>query len=613
MISENKRGYVLCISVSHNSSAALMQDGRLLVAAQEERFERVKNYYGYPFKSIDYCLSKAGVSGKQLDSFAYTTKTFPGLEVKAKRTVNFSLADWHDYFGDKYYIPKFSGDIEKVLAYKRYLRDDPKFNSSTEYFNFDYLKDEKYLIDDSLDAHRFQIEQAEQLSRHISIDSGRVEFLDHHSCHAYYAYFGSPFRGQPCIIITLDGWGDGRNQTVWRVINDVPNLIAESDGNDIGRIYKLATLLLAMKPDEHEFKVMGLSPYAKEQYVEKAMSIIKDISEIVGMRIVAKSRPKNLYSFLNEGWRTSRFDSIAGAVQLYAEKLVKELVSNIISETGIRKFVISGGISMNIKINKTISEMEGVEALYVCASGGDESLSIGGCYLLSEQKLKIVTAPITTMCLGFDIADEFYLHNFEIYKDHFDVNDSVSHDDIARLLERGDIVGVIRGKAEFGARALGNRSIIANPSLLESVQRINEAIKNRDFWMPFALSIMEEYGGEFLENPKAISSPFMTIGFDTKAEKYSKIVAGTHPYDKSVRPQMVSQKTSPEWHSLLSAFHKITGIPALLNTSFNLHGEPIVNNIEDAIKTFSVSGLDHLLIQDKIIISKREKTINIRV
>jgi carbamoyltransferase len=105
----------------------------------------------------------------------------------------------------------------------------------------------------------------------------------------------------------------------------------------------------------------------------------------------------------------------------------------------------------------------------------------------------------------------------------------------------------------------------------------------------------------------------MTIGFDTKAEKYSKIVAGTHPYDKSVRPQMVSQKTSPEWHSLLSAFHKITGIPALLNTSFNLHGEPIVNNIEDAIKTFSVSGLDHLLIQDKIIISKREKTINIRV
>ena len=139
------------------------------------------------------------------------------------------------------------------------------------------------------------------------------------------------------------------------------------------------------------------------------------------------------------------------------------------------------------------------------------------------------------------------------------------------------------------------------------MQKINEAIKNRDFWMPFALSILEEYSDDFLVNPKKILSPFMTIGFDTKAENYSKIIAGTHPYDKSVRPQIVNRNVSPEWHSILLAFYKHTGIPALLNTSFNLHGEPIVNNIDDAIKTFKLSELDHLLIQDKILLSKPKK------
>ena len=602
----NENDYILCISISHNASAALMHNGKVVIAVQEERFERTKNYYGYPSKSIDYCLAKAGITGEQVCRIAYTTESFSGLELKAKRTVNFSLSDWHDYYGEMYFRPKLSGDQDKVLSYKKYLRDDPKFHKSVEYFNFDYLDDEKFLLNNSLDVERFQIEQARQLSYHLKIDSQRIEFLDHHTCHAYYSYFGSPFRGDPCIILTLDAWGDGRNQTVWSVIDDMPELIAESDENDIGRVYKMATLLLGMKPDEHEFKVMGLAPYAKKKYVEDAMSILNDLSEVIGMKIVAKTRPKDLYQYLKRGWRDYRFDNIAGAVQLYAENLAKELVLNIINETGIRKIVISGGISMNIKMNKVLSEMPEVEAIYVCASGGDESLSIGGCYFINEQHTNLKSAPLTTMCLGYDISEEFQSYNFDSYRDSFEIKELITHDDVAKLLQQGAIIGVIRGRAEFGARALGNRSIIANPALSGSVQRINEAIKNRDFWMPFALSIMDEFSEEFLENPKGILSPFMTIGFDTKAENYEKIVAGTHPYDKSVRPQMVSQEHFPEWHSLLSSFKSLTGVPALLNTSFNLHGQPIVNDINDAIKTFSLSGLDHLLIQDKVLLSKKK-------
>lgn len=600
-IAVKKNQYILCISISHNSSAALIKNGSIEVAVQEERFERIKNYYGYPLKSIDYCLAKAGINGMDLTAYAYTSTSFTSLEVKAKRTNNFTLADWHNYYEKQY----FSAD--NAVSFKKHLRDAPQFNSTVEYFDFNYLNDDKYLLDDNLDIERFKLEQANQLARHLNVDAEKVLFLDHHMCHAYYAYFGSPFRGEPCIILTLDANGDGRNQTVWKVTDDNPELIAESKYNDLGRIFKLTTLLLGMKPNEHEFKVMGLAPYAKDKYVMEAMSLIKDISEIDGMRIVEKSRPKNLYEFLAKGWRTHRFDNIAGAVQLYTELLVKQLIGNIVNETGIRKFVISGGISMNIKMNKVISEMPEVESLYVCGSGADESLSIGGCYFLNEQSKKTQSIPLNTMCLGYDISDEIDRFSLNSYKKSFSVNESVSHDEVAQLLERGDIIGVIRGAAEFGARALGNRSIIANPALPDSVQKINEAIKNRDFWMPFALSILEEYSDDFLVNPKKILSPFMTIGFDTKAENYSKIIAGTHPYDKSVRPQIVNRNVSPEWHSILLAFYKHTGIPALLNTSFNLHGEPIVNNIDDAIKTFKLSELDHLLIQDKILLSKPKK------
>jgi len=605
-----KDNYILCLSVSHNSSAALMKNGGIVVAVQEERFERVKNYYGYPKKSIDYCLKKANITGSDLSACAYTTTGTPGLEVKSKRTVNFNVEDWHDYYGDKYFSQKFNGDLNKVLEYKKYLRDHIKFNEAVEYFDFDYLKDDKYLINQELDVEHFRVEQARLLSQHLNINPLNVGFLDHHTCHAYYAYFGSPFRGEPCVILTVDGWGDGRNQTVWKVTNDTPELIAESASNDLGRIYKMATLLLAMKPGEHEFKVMGLAPYAKDEHVERAMSLIKEICTVEGMRIVSKNRPSNLYDYLVKGWRSSRFDNIAGAVQLYTEQILQQLVRNIVKETGISKIVISGGISMNIKVNKILSELKEVESLYVCASGGDESLSIGGCYYLQEKNCNEKNKPLSTMYLGFDVEDEISKLSVDKYRGDFDVTQGVSNLDVSRLLERGDIIGVVRGKAEFGARALGNRSIIANPSSPSTVRRINKAIKNRDFWMPFALSILEEASNEFILNPKKISSPFMTIGFDTVESNYSSIEAGTHPYDQSVRPQFVNKKASPEWHSLLTEFYKLTGIPALLNTSLNLHGEPIVNSIEDAIRTFSLSGLDHLLIQDVILLSKKAQAIN---
>ncbi len=595
------RELILAVHSGHNASAAIMRDGTITTAVLEERFTKKKNYVGYPWQAIEYCLQKEGVSGKDLNRVAYTTMSYGGsVFLKAKTSTQFSISDYIDYYGEKYYRKRLEG--LNCLDYLQWLNTAEKFNEDKQYYDFSYLTDE-VMLDLSQDAKLFRKEQVRLLSSQLGIEANKIEFLDHHTCHAYYSYFGSPFRGKDCIVLTLDGWGDGRNQTVWKVNGEKFDLLAESNQNDIGRIYKMATLILAMRPDEHEFKVMGLAPYAKASHVNHAMRIIEDLCEIDDMRIVSKNRPTDLYAYLKDGWIAHRFDNIAGAVQTYTEKIACDLVRSIAKKTGIRRFVIGGGIAMNIKMNKAISELEEVEELFVCGSSGDESLSIGGCYLLNSDPKS--NQPIPNLYLGYDIRDEIDQFDANSYSNKFDIKADVTFDQVASLLAKGDIVAVIRGRAEFGARALGNRSILANPSRRETVQQINEAIKNRDFWMPFALSILEEKLDEYIFNPKKLQSPFMAISLDVRPEKNAQIEAGTHPYDKTVRPQAVSRKYTPEYHALITAFQKITGIPALLNTSFNLHGEPIVDTIADAIRTFELSGLDHLLINDSILLSKK--------
>lgn len=594
-----KPEFVLAISVSHNSSAAIMKDGEIVAAVCEERSVRKKNYIGYPKNAIDYCLAEAGIQGVDLNRVAYTTIDNPGILVKAQTNTEFTLQDYRDYYGEKYYGRIFNN--LDTLPYLKWLRDDPKFNSNKQHFDFTYLSDE-VLIDPKLDYAFFRDEQRRKISAHIGVNTKKVEFLDHHTCHAYYAYFGSPFRDKKAVVLTLDGWGDGRNQTVWSVNNNNLNFITDSDENDIGRIYKMATLILGMRPDEHEFKVMGLAAYAKPAYIEKTKSVLKDLSKIKEMRIVSNKRPKDLFSYLENQWKAHRFDNIAGAVQSFTEELACALVKEIVRQTGISRLVISGGIAMNIKMNKAISELSEITEMFVCGSSGDESLSIGGCYFLNSGKYP--NKSLDHLYLGYDISSDVEKTNFQKYSNDFSIKEINDFLEIAKLLSDGKIIGIIRGKAEFGARALGNRSILADPRRKETVQKINEAIKNRDFWMPFALSIMSEHLNSYVENPKNLLSPFMAISLDVKPEKIEDIQAGIHPYDNTVRPQSVSRSTSPEYHNLLTEFYKLTGIPALLNTSLNLHGEPIVDSIQDAIYTFKNSGLDHLLIQDKYLLSK---------
>jgi len=243
----------------------------------------------------------------------------------------------------------------------------------------------------------------------------------------------------------------------------------------------------------------------------------------------------------------------------------------------------------------------------VPASGGDESLCVGACFADRAKRGEAVT-PIRHVYLGGAAkADEWTgrLGDTKLSPRDFGVLERVSTREIAEMLAADLIIARCAGRAEFGARALGNRSILANPANPENVKTINDAIKNRDFWMPFTPSILREYTGELLENPKSVDSPFMTIGFRSKSAARAKIAGALHFADHSARPQFVDRETNTEFWALIDAFRELTGIPALLNTSLNLHGEPMNYSVADAVRTVALSDLDYLVMPGNALLYKR--------
>jgi len=261
---------------------------------------------------------------------------------------------------------------------------------------------------------------------------------------------------------------------------------------------------------------------------------------------------------------------------------------------------------MNIKMYNTLIKNKKIKKIYNAPSGSDESISIGACYFMNR---KLKSFPMRHLSLGLPLIDKKYSIKKIIknsFNNKFSINFNTKPKSIAKLLLQNEIIAIADGKEEFGARALGNRSIIANPEFFENVKKINLSIKNRDFWMPFALTIKSEKAGKYVHNPKRITSEFMNLSFDTKVSSFEFIKAGCHPYDKSVRPQIISKNQNRNFYEILSEFGKISNCYALLNTSLNLHGSPKCSDIFDVIKTFKNSGLKYLYLNNKILIKKNK-------
>jgi len=455
------------------------------------------------------------------------------------------------------------------------------------------------------------------IAKLLNIDRSKVLEVDHHTAHAYAAYYGSPFNTMKSLVFTLDGEGDKLCATVNIYEGSRTQRIAATHlGHSIGWIYMDTTQFLGMKPNEHEYKVMGLAPYAKPYGVDKVYNRIKDMLDLDRKNpLIFKSKldTHRTIPYFQKVLKFQRFDFIAGAVQRLTENVVSRWIKTAIQKTGIKRIVLGGGVFMNVKANMKIMEMSEVQYLYIFPSCGDESTPIGACfygyrYLCQRQNKKFLCEPLKDLYLGQEFSDleiEQVLHREEIF-DKYEVKkiDDIETE-IARLLSENQIVARVSGRMEWGARALGNRSILANPSDYENIRILNEWVKDRDFWMPFTPTILEEREQDYVINPKNVSAPYMALTFRTKELAKKHLKAAIHPYDFTARVQVLKEDWNPSFYKIIKEFERLTGIGGVLNTSFNLHGQPLVCSPEDALKTVEDSELKFLALGNFLISKER--------
>lgn len=444
----------------------------------------------------------------------------------------------------------------------------------------------------------------------------RIMQFDHHTCHAATAYFGSPYSDCSALVLTADGSGDGTSATVSRGADRGLDRLetTRSATGSLGTFYSFVTQLLGMKPLEDEFKVMGLAAYASEAASNRAAAALGEVFEFIEgrpCRFAWKgSGPR--YRRVLEATLGLRFDAIAGGAQQLTEETLLQWARLMWQRYGEDCLALSGGVFMNVRANMRLAEEEWVRQLFIVPSCGDESNAMGAAYLgyarlCEERRTTPGFQPLDTLYLGPAVRDDEIetLVRERNVAAHYrvSVHDRIDRT-VAELLASSEVVGRCAGRMEFGARALGNRLILANPSDPRMAPLINQMIKNRDFWMPFAPTILAERAGEYLLNPKGLTSPHMMLTFRTRTKGRTDLIGASHPHDGTVRAQILERAHNPEYYDLIADFERRTGIGAVLNTSFNLHGEPIVCSAADAFSTFERSGLQHLALGHWLI-SKR--------
>lgn len=588
---------VLGIHDGHNATAALLKGGRIVACASEERFSRVKNDLGHPFKAIDYVLSASGVSAQDIDIVGLATKETDPIAAKIKREALYSVEDYIREMHD-YWEPKLYKNIE--TSFWMDILEEKKFKNVAPFYNIDFVKKGS----NHLWGKKFNEERSRLILEQVKIPPTKIHFLDHHNCHAYYAYFASKIDpSRKTAVVTADGWGDDCNATVSLVKKNVINEICRTGKCDMARIYRFITLLLGMRPNEHEYKVMGLAPYAKDRDKQPAYKVFKELLVVDGLDFRWKKKPPDMYFYFKEKLEGIRFDGVAAGVQLWIEELLSEWVTNIMKVTKADTLCYSGGLSMNVKANKTITELQSVKDFYVPPSGADESLAMGAAFFVASRAGEEVF-PLEDAYLGYEVTKAEAGKAVEPFRAGagYKIVDNPSADMLADLLLKGKVLGRCTGRMEFGARSLGNRAILCDPSKYHNMRLINEKIKFRDFWMPFTPSILSERADDYMLNPKKIHSDYMTIAFNSTPLAREHLKAAIHPYDFTIRPQLVSKDINPEYHSLIKAFERKTGIGALLNTSLNLHGQPIVCTAKEAIETLIKSGLDGMILPGVLVV-----------
>lgn len=582
---------IVAINSGFGSSVGVFKDGAPLFCVEEERFNRVKNWLGFPDLAMKFIFEQGIVNKDEVDYFVLTNETVIPTS---------SREEFYAYYDEYFEAAEKMALGEKEI--KKY-RLKQKIWSSPLY---QMAKGGKKPESQEGPNHY------EKRLLSFGIPQEKILKEDHHLCHAAAAYYGlAQDMEKEHLIFSLDGGGDGLTAAVYKASKGKIELLSESSAYSIGNMYSATTYYLGFTPHEHEYKLMGLAPYVKEKYAERCLPFFRRFLKLSDDQTAFQNpEPLNhaiFFAHLISGLRRERFDNIASGLQLFCEEIVTGWVKGNIAKYGITDILCSGGVFMNVKMNMLFTQMPEVSSVNVQPSCGDETNIFGAAYLTQAKYFEPKINLMPEFCVGTQAED-----NVETAIQSFSNQIAVEkveavNEKIAGLLAENKIVARCTGKMEFGARALGNRSIMANPSDMKNIAKINQAIKNRDFWMPFAPAIRDVDLEEYVVVPDPLKphlSPYMMFAFESLPERRDDIACGIHQADFTARVETISEQRYPDFYQIITAFKEKTGIGCVLNTSFNLHGFPIVENAEQAIEVLLNSKLDVLAIGDYLITRK---------
>jgi carbamoyltransferase len=540
-------------SQMHDSSACIVRDGELLFAVAEERISRLKHDSRFPQLAIQACLEFAGVGAEQLDEVCFGWQT--AGPVYRHDLKLYALGEW-------------------PITYLNVL-------NSTRHFASMWHQQSG----GSRFVERFGAPKVPQ------------RFVDHHLAHAISAYAYSGF--EESAVVVMDGRGAWEATSIWRGVNGrLDHVFTIPFPDSLGLFYSAFTEYLGFQANSDEWKVMGLAPYG-----EPGLNLDAFI-EATGRpyRVHAKRLPLNGRAAAGHSLGTPRepeseidvsHKNIAFAVQDACEKAMMSVARMAIEKTHCRNLCLAGGVALNSKANGKIAASGMVDNIFVQPAASDDGVALGAAlapYLDGGGRLPNKAMRHAYLGPAFDDgAVETALATYKLR--YTRLNNPA--ETAAELLARGKILGWFQGRMEFGPRALGSRSILADPRDPEMNAKVNTAVKFREWWRPFAPSLKKEAAAEYLES--GTDSPFMILTAQVRPEKRSVIPSVTH-VDGSARPQTVEKEINPLYWNLLDEFEKRTGVPVIMNTSFNLRGEAIVHTPTDAVRTFFSSGMDALVI-----------------
>ena len=573
--------FILGINAYHaDSSAAIFKDGVLIAATEEERFRRIKHWAGFPSQAVEFCLKEAGISLHEVDQVAIGRDPYAKLGRK--------LA---------YLLKNPGGGFNAV---KDRLNNAKKVAT---------LEAEFKALDPSINEKEFK---------------SKIRQVEHHRSHLASAFFASPF--EEAAILSIDGSGDfTTTMTAVGKGNQITVLESVDFPHSVGLFYTAFTQLLGFPHYGDEYKVMGLAPYGEPNQVEALKDVLHfDANGLFRLNLkYFRSGKSGIISYgedhipvvapLYSDHMISRFGAprkkdepltqyhkdLGASVQRITELLIFHILESLQKKTGLKNVCIAGGVAQNSVANGKLTRNTAFEHIYIPSAGHDAGISMGAALYVYNQLLgQPRQAPVYSAYTGSRFSNEeieTYLRSRNIgYKRY---SEAELYDIVADRLINAGVVGWFNGRAEFGPRALGARSIIADPRRTDAKDLLNSKIKRRESFRPFAPSILKEYVAEYFEVTDEV--PFMEKVFPIRKEKQALLPAVTH-VDGTGRLQSVDKLVSPRYYQLIETFRQKTGIPVLLNTSFN-ENEPIVNSPEHALECFLRTDMDMLVLENCVI------------